>query len=64
MCNVSKAPANQALSADPLVRELESILTIDGQGRPAKARRLLSLIETKPEEVKAVLREIKERPWF
>jgi hypothetical protein len=43
---------------------MEAILTIDGQGRPAKARRLLSLLEAKPEEVKAVLREIQERPWF
>jgi hypothetical protein len=29
-----------------LVRQLESIFTIDGQGRPAKARKLLTLIET------------------
>jgi hypothetical protein len=61
---VSKASANQAESTDLLIREMEAILTIDGQGRPAKARRLLSLLEAKPEEVKAVLREIQERPWF
>lgn len=44
---------------------LESILTIDGQGRPKKARALLALIEEAPTlELLAALKEIGERKHF
>jgi hypothetical protein len=53
-------------------RILESILTIDGQGRPAKARALLALIEqTFPDDPSSyqgpfyeALKEISERKFF
>jgi hypothetical protein len=49
----------------PLEKQLESILTIDGQGRPAKARQLLELLATIPlEELKAEVEKIGQRKFF
>jgi hypothetical protein len=48
-----------------VIKILESILTIDGQGRPAKARQLLSLIEEAPTLfVLTGLKEIGERKFM
>lgn len=47
------------------IKELERILTIDGQGRPAKARMLLALINSPNEELlKEALEQIGERKFF
>ena len=49
----------------PLERKLESILTIDGQGRPKKARELLVLLYDYPKlEVMEALTEIGNRKYF
>lgn len=48
-----------------LIKKLENILTIDGRGRPAKARMLLEILETVDmEEVRKNLKEIGERRFF
>jgi hypothetical protein len=48
-----------------IIKILETILTIDGKGRPAKARLLLSLIEEAPTlELLAAIKEIGERKNF
>lgn len=48
-----------------LIKVLENILTIDGRGRPAKAREMLALIKwAKPEELEAALKKIGERKFF
>jgi hypothetical protein len=48
-----------------LTKTLESILTIDGQGRPAKARALMRLMIDVPEtELAKALAEIGDRKWF
>lgn len=50
---------------DELVKELENVLTIDGRGRPAKAKLLLQLV--KEHGLETVLKEIEkigERKWF
>jgi len=50
---------------DKLTKQLENIITIDGRGRPAKARLLLQLIEEVGiEEVMKVLKEFGERKFF
>ena len=50
---------------EELTRALENVLTIDGRGRPAKARLLLQLVEEVGlEQVKAALKEIGERKFF
>ena len=53
------------MKRENIVKILESILTIDGRGRPAKSRLLLSLIEEAPTlELLAALKQIGERKWF
>jgi hypothetical protein len=48
-----------------VIKELENILTIDGRGRPAKAKALLWLIDRHGREVfLQALKEISERKWF
>jgi len=48
-----------------LIKKLESILTIDGKGRPAKARDLLAVMAWVPkEELEAALKEIGNRKFF
>ena len=54
---------------ETLIKQLERILTIDGQGRPAKARMLLEIIENEfPDdpstELRDALKEIGERKFF
>ena len=48
-----------------MTKVLESILTIDGQGRPAKARMLLKLLEEESVLILlAALKEVGERKGF
>jgi hypothetical protein len=48
-----------------LTQKLESIISIDGKGRPARARMLLEILATVPaEELKAALEEIAARKFF
>ena len=48
-----------------IITLLESILTIDGKGRPAKARLLLELLkEGNMLIILDALKEIGERKWF
>ena len=50
------------MSKTVIISILESILTIDSKGRPAKARLLLSLMQEAPsEEFLQALKEISER---
>lgn len=53
------------LDRPALVKRLESILTIDGQGRPAKARMLLQLLGDVPNDpLIEALKEIGNRKFF
>ena len=53
------------MNREIIIKLLESILTIDGKGRPAKARTLLALIEEAPTlELLKALKEIGERKFF
>ncbi len=53
------------MNKNTIIQILESILTIDGNGRPAKARLLLSLMQEAPsEEFLQALKEISERKHF
>lgn len=48
-----------------LTSELENVVTIDGRGRPKKAKLLLELIEEFGiEQVKAELEKISQRKFF
>lgn len=48
-----------------LTKKLEAILTIDGQGRPKKAREFLSILSQTPlEEVTKELKTIGDRKYF
>jgi hypothetical protein len=48
-----------------LLIQLERILTIDGKGRPAKAKLLLDLIEKTDKEVLvAAITQVSERKFF
>jgi len=48
-----------------LVKELENILTIDGRGRPAKAKTLIELLaEHGLDNVLLAVQEISERKHF
>jgi len=48
-----------------LVKKLELILTIDGSGRPEKAKRLLELLNSVPqEELRAAIEELSKRKHF
>jgi hypothetical protein len=48
-----------------ITKELESILTIDGIGRPAKARKLLSLLQLVSESgIEIELREMSKRKFL
>ena len=48
-----------------VIKELENILTIDGRGRPAKAKALLWLIDRHGQAVvEQALKEISERKFF
>ena len=48
-----------------LIEQLESILTIDGQGRPRKAKQLLDLIKSVPlEELEKSIKELSDRKFF
>jgi hypothetical protein len=50
---------------DSLTEQLERILTIDGKGRPEKARMLLRLlIDVPPEKLAEALAEIGDRKFF
>lgn len=50
---------------EELIKKLESVLTIDGRGRPAKARLLLQLIEEVGiEEVMEEVKKFGERRFF
>ena len=47
------------------IKELENILTIDGRGRPAKAKALLWLMDRYGKSiVEQALKEISERKFF
>lgn len=61
--NSTPDSANRDMSG--LTRQLESILTIDGKGRPAKARQLLRLLIDVPDtELAKALAEIGDRKSF
>lgn len=48
-----------------LVKDLESIFTIDGKGRPAKAKKFLDLTERYDDAtIRSVIREMSEREFF
>jgi hypothetical protein len=48
-----------------VIKELENILTIDGRGRPAKAKALLWLIDSHGKAIfEQALKEISERKFF
>ena len=48
-----------------VIKELENILTIDGRGRPAKAKAPLWLFDRHGRAiVEQALKEISERKWF
>ena len=48
-----------------VIKELENILTIDGRGRPAKAKALLWLMDRHGKAIfEQALKEISERKWF
>jgi len=53
------------LDRNALVKRLESILTIDGRGRPWKARALLELLGDMPHDPLFIaLKEIGDRKFF
>jgi len=53
------------MKKEVIIKLLENVLTIDGRGRPGKARLLLSLIEESPTLVLlTAIKEIGERKWF
>ncbi len=53
------------MNKELLIKVLENVLTIDGKGRPAKARQLLQLLqETNVIILLDALKEIGERKWF
>jgi hypothetical protein len=53
------------MNKEEIIKILEGVLSIDGKGRPARARLLLSLIEEAPIfEFLAALKEIGERKYF
>ena len=53
------------MNKEILTKLLESVLTIDGKGRPAKARLLLQLLEEESTLILlAALKEIGERKHF
>jgi hypothetical protein len=53
------------MNKENIIKILENILTIDGKGRPVKARLMLSLIEEAPTlELLTALREVGERKFM
>ena len=56
---------NSGMSNEELVKQLERILTIDGKGRPWKARELVTLLcNVNTVNLMAALQEIGERKAF